>query len=260
MVKQVQTINEYYVYEEDDPLSMFYAPTYYETDEQLVLISCLMILEQRFRLLSNMSIPSILEEIDEIISSLESELSKVAIAKIRDCVRNSLVMELEDYGIPDEDYVEADTSLEGIIIQSITTLCEQLCGEIKTKSLFFKDNLSKDTFSIVPNFKRAVKKLIDAVGVNLIFTKEKSHRNVLKFVYGEDKLYRWLSMNDSKVCAWCRMQESSPPRKLEDTPLDHPYGRCTLEPIDFTFSDQYKLLVANSHYSHNSSDEDKRWV
>ena len=81
-----------------------------------------------------------------------------------------------------------------------------------------------------------------------MYSKEKTHRNVDKFVYGKDKLYYWLTANDSKVCAWCRVQESLPPRTIDELPLDHPWGRCVREPVDYMYSDEYMLLLARGEY------------
>ena len=114
--------------------------------------------------------------------------------------------------------------------------------------MFFDDNMTKDSFNILPNFERAVQKTIDAVGGNLIYSKEKSLRNVEEFVYGVDKLYYWLTANDSKVCDWCRMQESLPPRTLREMPLDHWNGRCGHEPVDYTYSGEYMMMLARGEY------------
>ena len=48
-------------------MAIFTAPTYFETDEQLVLIACLMLLEQRYRLLQSMTLQDIVDEIEEIM-------------------------------------------------------------------------------------------------------------------------------------------------------------------------------------------------
>ena len=247
MVKQVQTIDEYYEFEDDDEYAMFYAPSYLEVDEQLVVVACLMLLEQRYRVLKSMSPSEVVEEIEDMIDALNVELTSTALDKIDSTVYDYFEGLLEDYNIPD-NYVEQDTSMYDIVSESINTLCNQLKGEIKQKSLFFEDNLGKDTFSLLPNFRRAVQKVIDAVGSNLIYSKEKSHRNVDKFVYGEDKLYYWLTANDDEVCAWCRMQESLPPRTLDELPLDHPWGRCEKEPVDYLYSNEYMLLLARGEY------------
>ena len=155
---------------------------------------------------------------------------------------------MADFTIP-QKYVSQDTSMYPIVEESINTLCNQLKGELKQKSLFFLDNMSKDDFNILPNFKRAIRKVIDAVGGNLIYSKEKSKRNVEEFVYGKDKLYYWITANDDKVCGWCRMQESLPPRTLREMPLDHWNGRCEHEPVDYMYSDEYMLMLARGEYA-----------
>lgn len=249
MVARIQEIDEYYHDDEDDDVySMFYAPEYYTTDEQLVLIAVLMLLEQRFRLMQSMSPNRILEEIDGIMTSLDEELKSTASEKVTDHVQKYLDKVLIEYAIP-LNYIDIDTSMIEIMEDSITGLINNLRDELIVKSKFFVDNLTKDTFNIIPNFKRAVQKLVDAVGNNLLYSKEKSKRNVEKFVYGEDKLYRWLTANDDKVCEWCRLQEKMPPRTIDELPLDHPKGRCEHEPIDPSYSDEYYLILARRQYN-----------
>lgn len=251
MVKQIQTTEEYYdPYEDDDdPLAIFQAPSYYEIDEQLVLIAVLMLLEQRYRLLKSMTPQRIVDEIDNIMDSLDVELRTTAIEKIHSTVYDSFVDELMKYRIPQSGYVEQDTSLDEVINQSITNLVNQLRDELKVKGMVFKEHLMKDDFDILPNFKRAVQKLNDAVGTNTVWSKELSKRKVYEFVYGSDKLYRWLTANDPKVCNWCRVQESLPPRTLDEMPLDHPHGRCVVDPIDYTYSDEYYIMLARGEYA-----------
>ena len=247
MVAQIQKIEEYYQTEDDDDSDLFYAPTRFEVDEQLVIVACLMLLEQRYRVLKSMTPQRIVDEIEDIIDSLNIELTSTALEKLDRATFDFFDKLMNDYNIPSK-YVSQDTSMYPIIAESINTLCNQLKGEIKQKSMFFDGNLTKDTFNILPNFKRAVQKVIDAVGGNLIYSKEKSKRNVEEFVYGEDKLYYWLTANDEKVCDWCRMQESLPPRTLREMPLDHWNGRCDHEPVDYTYSDEYMIMLARGEY------------
>lgn len=251
MVKQIQTSDEFYEpYEDDDdPLMVFSAPDYYETDEQLVLIACLMLLEQRYRLLQSMTPSQVVDEIEEIMDSLLVELDDMAYTQAERHIMNYFNKILDDYSIPD-GYVSMDYSMLDMMMDSVDNLVTQLHGELKVKSKFHRDNNTKDYFNVLPNFKRAVRKLIDGVGSNLIWGKEKSKRNVEEFVYGEDKLYRWITANDDKVCAWCRMQESLPPRTLREMPLDHWNGRCDHEPIDYTYSNEYMLLLARGEYAY----------
>ena len=226
MVARIQKIEEYYdSYDDDDPLAIFYAPTYFEVDEQLVIVACLMLLEQRYKVLQSMTPQRIVDEIDEIVENLNVELVETALSKIDSTVYNYFDKLMFDYNIPNK-YVSQDTSMYDIVAESINTLCIQLGGELKQKGLFFDGNMTKDSFNILPNFKRAVQKVIDAVGGNLIYSKEKSKRNVEEFVFGKDKLYTWITANDDKVCGWCRMQERMPPRTLREMPLDHWNGRC----------------------------------
>lgn len=254
MVSQVQTIEDYYHNddEDDDIYALFYAPTYFEIDEQLTIVACLMLLEQRYRVMQSMTPQRIVDEIEDIIDSLNVELKSTAIDKIDSTVWDYFDKLMSDYNIPDK-YVSQDTSMYPIVEQSIDTLCSQLKGEIKQKSMFFVDNLTKDTFNILPNFKRAIQRIVDAVGGNLIYSKEKSKRNVEEFVYGKDKLYYWVTANDNKVCEWCRMQESLPPRTLREMPLDHWNGRCEHEPVDYTYSDEYMIMLARGEYRDDMS-------
>ena len=249
MVRQIQTSDEYYEpYEDDDPLMVFSAPDYYDTDEQLVLIACLMLLEQRYRLLQSMTPSQVVDEIEEIMDSLLTDLDNISYTQVERHIQSYFNGLLDEYNIPD-GYVDMDYSMIDIMEDSIFNLVTQLSGELKVKSKFFQDNMSNDTFNVLPNFKRAVKKLVDAVGSNLIWGKEKSKRNVYGFVYGEDKLYRWLTANDDKVCSWCLAQQSLPPRTLDEMPLDHIHGRCEVEPIDYNYSDDYYLMLARGEYN-----------
>ena len=252
MVKRIQDFEEFYESDDDDdPLAIFTSPTYYDVDEQLVLIACLMLLEQRYRLLQSMSPSEVVEEIDSLMDDLYNELSDTAHDKALRHIEDYFNDLLDDYSIPRSNYVNVDTSMLDIMEDSIIGLVYQLRDELKVKSKFFLDNLSKDKFNILPNFKRAVQKLNDAVGNNLIYGKEKSKRNVYDFVYGEDKLYKWLTVNDDRVCNWCLYQQSLPPRTLDEMPLDHPKGRCEVEPIDYTYSDEYYIMLARGEYATN---------
>lgn len=241
MVKQVQDIEEYYdpFNDDDDPFAIFYPPTYFDNDEQLVLIACLMVLEQRYRLMQSMTPQKVLDEIDDIAKSLKKELKSTAIKKVHDNVYDYFSAKLLEYGIPQSGYVSQDTSMDVVIKQSVDALVNQLADELKVKATFFIDNMTGNDFNILPNFKRAVKKIIDGVGNNLIYSKEKSLRGIYEFVYDEDVLWLWVTKMDNKVCEWCREQEQLPPRSIKDIPLDHPKGRCKIAPLWTAYSDAY---------------------
>jgi hypothetical protein len=39
-----------------------------------------------------------------------------------------------------------------------------------------------------------------------------------------------------------------PPRTLREMPLDHWNGRCDHEPVDYTYSDEYYVMLARGEY------------
>ena len=243
MVKQIQTVDEYYD-EDDDLFGLFYAPDYYDYDEQLVLLACLLVLKQVYDRMQSMTPQRILDEIEEIVENLKSDLKDTAIREVHNNVYDYFSDVLMEYNIPQSGYVEQDTSMDDIIVQSIIGLCNQLRDEIKLKSMHFDKINSKGSFSIAPNFERAIRKLVDGVGVNLLYSKEKSERNVLDFVYTEDTLWIWVTKMDSKVCAWCREQEAMPPRRLKDMPYDHNHGRCGKTPVNPEYTEDYSKLIS----------------
>lgn len=243
MVSQIQLTNEFYSYD-DEPFDIFDAPSYYESDEQLVLIACLLLLEQRYRLLQSMTSSRLVAEIDNIMTSFKKELKDTATNKVDNHVYENFIDELTDWNIP-LDTINFDKSIDVILNQSITNLCNQLHDELKLKGMYHREGYTDDILDIKPNFRRASNKLKDCVGDALLKGKEKNHRNILKFVYGTDKLYRWLCVNDSRTCDWCLYQQSLPPRPIEEIPYDHQHGRCVLDPIDTTYSDEYYLILAS---------------
>ena len=245
MVKQIQMTDEFYTYDYD-PLDIFDAPDYYDVDEQLVLIACLLLLQQRFQLLQSMSPERVLDEIDGIIKSFNIELNDTALNKLESHIYDTFISELDDWSIPRTGYVEMDTSISKVLTQSIKNMTSQLGEELRLKALYHSMGLTDDVFDVKPNFRRASQKIKDSVGDALIKGKEMSHRRILRFVYGSDTLYRWLTMNDNRVCEWCRYQESLPPRPLDEIPYDHNHGRCELDPVDDSYSDEYYLLLAGN--------------
>lgn len=243
MVRQIQFIEEYYDSDEDDDDKIFYAPTYFEVDEQLVLIACLTKLRELYYELQSMTPQRVVDEIDALIKSLKSDLKTIAIKEVHDVVYDYFTDILMEYNIPQSGYVKQDTSMDKIIKQSIDGLCNQLRDELKLKGLHFDNIESKGEFDVLPNFKRAVQKLFDGVGSNILYSKEKSERNVLDFVYDDSTLWVWITRMDSKVCEWCREQEAMPPRKLKDMPYDHLHGRCKKAPINPQYTVDYLNLI-----------------
>lgn len=244
MVKRLQTIDEYY--DEDDDELLFYPPSNKDDDEQLVILACLLILERFFKDIQSMTPETIVDEIDEKIDSLESELKETARARVGSAVWDEFRTELIEWRIPVFGYIEQNTDMYDVMDSSITALVNQLRDDIKSKAEFFIVGMSKDDFDIKVNFRRAIKRINDTVGNNLQYSKELSHREILKFVYGKDALYKWYSAHLPTTCAWCLMQEAMPPRPLDEMPFDHPNGHCEKDVVDgTTYSDEYYMILAD---------------
>lgn len=244
MVRQFQTIDEYYEDDDDDLLGLFYVPDYYDYDEQLVLMACLLKIKQVYDRMQSMTSQRVVDEIDDIVKTLKSDLKDTAIREVHNVVFDYFSDVLDEYNIPQSGYVQQDTSMDAVIKQSIENLCNNLRDELKLKGMHFDEIKSKGSFNILPNFKRAVQKLLDGVGVNILYSKEKSERNVLDFVYTDDTLWAWVTMGDSKVCEWCREQEAMPPRRLRDLPYDHNHGRCGKVPVNPDYTEEYSRLIS----------------
>ena len=146
MVKEVQLIDEYYDDEDDEDL-LFVPPSYYDSDEQLAIFACLLLLKQLFERLESMTPQDIVDEVDGILDDFESELVQTATSQIDSTVYDSFRNELIEWNIPVfGGYVKQDVSMYPILRSSIKGLVDQLRNDLKTKSQFFIDNLSKNDF------------------------------------------------------------------------------------------------------------------
>lgn len=239
MVQTNQTTDEYYLTDYTPP--DFTANSSYGSDEQFAILMCLALLEYYYENYNNQSPDEILKTITEDMDSLKESLSSEGMKYVEDAVDTVFNKELEDYQIPENTISPEYNYL--VIVAGIDALVNQLRDDLKAKAIYYANNLSNSPFNVKPNFERAIKRINDVVGTGLINAKELSHRNVSKFVYGSDALFYWVCKNDAKTCSWCRSQARSDPRPIDEWELDHPYGRCTLKPVNEEFSDDYKLLV-----------------
>lgn len=239
MVQTNQTTDEYYLTDYTPP--DFTANSSYDSDEQFAILMCLALLEYYYENYNNQSPDEILKTITEDMDSLKESLSSEGMKYVEDAVNTVFNKELEDYQIPENTISPEYNYL--VIVAGIDALVNQLRDDLKAKAIYYANNLSNSPFNVKPNFERAIKRINDVVGTGLINAKELSHRNVSKFVYGSDALFYWVCKNDAKTCSWCRSQARSDPRPIDEWELDHPYGRCTLKPVNEEFSDDYKLLV-----------------
>lgn len=219
----------------------FSANSSYDSDEIYVILLCLAYLEEYYTRYNQMTASELLDVVSQDMDTLKSDLLKVISddgVKSVDEIFDGLLME---YNIP-EDVVKPDYNKE-VMIAGIDALVNQLRDDLIAKATFNLHSLNDGLFDVSPNFKRAISRINDVVGTGLVHAKEKSGRNIFKFVYGEDALFYWVCRNDARTCSWCRSQARSEPRPIDEWELDHPYGRCTLKPVNESFSDDYRLLV-----------------
>lgn len=239
MTQMNQSSDEFYLTDYTPP--DFTANSAYDTDEQFVILMCLALLEEYYELYHDLTPQELLDTITMDMDSFKDELSSEAKRYVEEAVDKHFNTILEEYKIP-SNTITPDYN-ETVILAGITSLINQLHDDLKAKAIYFANNLANSPFDVNPNFKRAVKRINDVIGTGLIHAKEKSYREVSKFVYGEDALYKWVCKMDAKTCSWCRSQARSEPRVIDDWELDHPFGRCTLVPVSEEFSDEYKLMV-----------------
>lgn len=239
MVQTVQTTDEYY---STDGLPVdFSANSSYDDDEQFVILMCLALLKKYYELYHNQSPEEVLKRITKDMESFNKDLSDDARKYVQKAVDEYFEGKLNEHNIPSS--VVAPDYNNTVIIAGITALVNQLHDDLKAKAIFYKNNLVGSSFDVKPNFERAVKRINDIVGTGLIHAKEKSNRNISKFMYGDNALYRWVCKLDAKTCSWCRSQARSTPRKIDEWELDHPFGRCVLVPVSDELSEDYKLLI-----------------
>lgn len=239
MVQEIQSTDEFYL---DDYLPLDFAPNdAYDSDEQFVILMCLLLLKEYYDEYSKTPLEDLINTIEKDMEELNTKLSTEGMDYIKQAVDKTFSSELDSYKIP-ENTISPNYN-ELVILAGFQALVNQLRDDLKAKALYYAENLGKTPFDLKPNFRRAIKRINDVVGTGLVNAKEKSHREVSKFVYGENALFYWVCKMDAKTCAWCRSQARSEPRPIDEWELDHPYGRCTLKPVKEEFSSDYKLLV-----------------
>lgn len=126
---------------------------------------------------------------------------------------------------------------------TIRNAIQSLRNEIKLNIQVVKDQNNEQLFNLEPKLKEMVQRVKRTVKYETGIIFQKIRRSAYDFRYGEEALYRWVTMGDSEVCFWCRQQEKMPPRKLEDIPFDHMNGRCGIEPSNARATAEYNYIV-----------------
>lgn len=230
------------LYESSTEYLSFMPSSGYDSDEQIVILACLNLLEEYYELYQSLTPEEILNRVDDDIELLTNELSTTAISNINSEVTLGFIEELNSYSIP-EDYMTPDSVVDEVVILGLIAGMNQLRDDLKAKATYYIQYRLSTVFNIDPNFKRAITKISDVVGNNLFIAKEAGHRQISRFVYGNETLYRWRCVMDARTCTVCRALSREAPKPLDEWPYDHPHGRCTLEPVNPTYSEDYLLLL-----------------
>lgn len=230
------------LYESSTEYLSFMPSSGYDSDEQIVILTCLNLLEKYYELYQSLTPEEILNRVDDDIEVLTNELSTTAISNINSEVALGFIEELNSYFIP-EDYMTPDSVVDEVVILGLIAGMNQLRDDLKAKATYYIQYRLSTVFNIDPNFKRAINKISDVVGNNLFIAKEAGHRQISRFVYGNETLYRWRCVMDARTCTVCRALSREAPKPLDEWPYDHPHGRCTLEPVNPTYSEDYLLLL-----------------
>lgn len=182
------------------------------------------------------------EEFEEDVSDLNTQLKEILFslfASYTADIQNELDVE---YLIP-SGTVESNVDLETVINSGVDSVTSTLYSDLKNKADFYKDvAITTGMFSLHSNFRRAVKKLTNVIDNNAQYASHVIAREYLSFVYGQEKLFYW-RVSGVNTCPWCYEMEAMGAMPLSWFPVDHPNGRCWLEPvIPDDYSDEYIIL------------------
>lgn len=147
-----------------------------------------------------------------------------------------------EYSIP-VGVVESTFEIDTVLDSAVDTVTQTLYVDLKNKAEFYKEvALVAGVFSLHANFRRAIKRLTNHIKNNAQYTHNVIEREYLSFVYGQEALFYW-KCSGINTCNWCYSIEAMGAMPLSWFPVDHPNGRCWLEPADPNkYSDEYNEI------------------
>lgn len=215
-------------------------------DEVAAVLAVLSNLYQFYMKYSTASPEYVVDNIENDANELYETLSYSALEVITTYFNESFNKDMDKFYIPN-DYLSFDLDEDiDIVLATIVATVNQLRDNALSKAKHYIVNMKnfQETFNLNSNFKEAVTKINNLVSFNLMNAKEKGHREVMKFVYGEEMLYAWKTAGDMRVCGWCIDLSKSEPKTIDKFPLDHPHGRCWLEPVNQNYTEEYRRLLS----------------
>lgn len=156
MVQEIQSTDEFYL---DDYLPLDFAPNdAYDSDEQFVILMCLLLLKEYYEEYSKTPLEDLINTIEKDMEELNTKLSTEGMEYIKQAVDKTFSSELDSYKIP-ENTISPNYN-ELVILAGFQALVNQLRDDLKAKALYYAENLGKTPFDLKPNFRRAIKGLM----------------------------------------------------------------------------------------------------
>ena len=182
------------------------------------------------------------EEFETKLAQFNTELKEILLILFDNYfedVRAGLNIE---YGIP-SDIKISDLNIQSTIDSGVDRITNTLHDELTNKAHFYKDVVrTTGVFSLHSNFRRAIKNLTNLADFNAQYVKKNTERDYIEFVYGQEALAKWC-VTGINTCAWCYELEAMGAMPISWFPVDHPNGRCWLEPVNpDEYSEQYKRV------------------
>ena len=223
-----------------------------DLEEKEYGLAILMCLQDFCKKYNSKSYSYIEKHFDEDCIKLQDKLLQINDKQFEKYEEATIRKELLNQDIPtnlhkkvklDYDIKTTKQVMETTIKNAIT----QLRNEVKLNQQVVKDRNNEEDFNLTPKMKDAVKKIKNTVSYGTNVSLQKIRRASYEYHYGKNSKYYWVTRGDEKVCAWCRQQEKSPPRKMEDWELDHMFGRCSFKPSNAEATDDYTIVVMGGH-------------
>ena len=188
------------------------------------------------------------EEFEEKVNKFNDELQDTLTILLAEYVEN-LNFELSlEYNMPlvtlEKEMLDLKRDIELGVRSSVDAVTKTLYYDLKDKADFYTEMvLTTGVFSPHSNFRRAIKKLTNAVDFNTHYAKSRANRIYLEFVYGQEALFVW-NVSGRNTCPWCYEMAAMGAMPLSWFPVDHINGHCWLTPVNPNeYSEEYNEII-----------------
>ena len=226
-----------------------FSPDHDDEEVKKILIIVLSLLQEfyiEYMYASEYDIAS--EAFKDSINEFNADLNESLMILLTDYVENKCFELSMQYDIPldtlEKEMLHLKTDIEESIASSVNAITETLYYDLMDKAEFYKDMaLTTGLFSLHANFRRAIRKLTNAVEFKTHYAKARVERHYMEFIYGQEALFTW-NVTGVNTCAWCYEMASMGAMPLSWFPVDHINGRCWLEPV---YPDEYSKEYKDLH-------------